>query len=282
MNKQYLQYQSYLKNLRNLRNNNLTIPGKQNQLQKTNNNLYNEKDLDNFALINQKRNEVMTRLKEFKNNNLILNYLNKLPDIYNFNSEHTLSDKVTLIEGFIVKKVCHHNSFGNYLFWNEVKALHKLRGYPHFPHLYAYDSNNLIIYMSYCGKLISSDNLPTNWKQQIEEISIILKTLNVNSNDMLLRNICCLNGEIKIIDFGLHTIFGKTIETVSNELYSNLNSLSKPNNITNNQNTDYNYIKEYPNWRDNLEKYKIYEEKMKQIKEMLVNKKKERINSKKI
>jgi hypothetical protein len=68
--------------------------------------------------------------------------------------------------------------------------------------------------MSYCGKLISSENLPTNWKDQITDISLILKTLNVNSNDMLLRNICCFNGEIKIIDFGLCTIFGKTIDDV--------------------------------------------------------------------
>ncbi len=293
MNSQYLQYQYYLKNIRNNINigQNKQQPNtlkSNSQNQKPINNQFNEKDLDNLDLMNQKRNEVMKKIKELKNQTLILNYLNKLPDIYRFNSEHTLSDKVTLIEGFIVKKICQHNSFGNYVFWNEVKALHKLRGYPHFPYLYAYDPNNLIIYMSYCGRLISSDNLPINWKEQIEEISIIMKTLKVNSNDMLLRNICCLNGEIKIIDFGLHTIFGKTIETVLNELYSNLNTLSKTNNKltisdqNNNNNNNNNYDKEYPNWRDNLEKYKIYEEKMKQIKSILLQKKKERIHSKKI
>ena len=234
-----------------------------------NNNYCNEKDLDNYDLINQKRNEVMKILLNLKDNNKILSYLNGLPDIYKFNSEHTLSEKVSMIEGFIVKKTCQHSSFGNYVFWNEVKALYKLRGYPHFPYIYAYDPNKLIIYMSYCGKLISSENLPTNWIQQFEDISDILKILKVNSNDMLLRNICCLNGEIKIIDFGLCTIFGKTINDVLKDLFSNLNTLHKNNSSQQSKSYpptypypptyQYPYVNEYPNWRQNLENYKIKE-----------------------
>jgi tRNA A-37 threonylcarbamoyl transferase component Bud32 len=247
----------------------------------------NDSELENYSLIKEKNNELMKTLLTFKDKTQLLNYLNSLKDIYTFNSEHTLSDKVTLIEGYIVKKKCQHSSFGNFVFWNEVKALHKLRNYPHFPYIYAYDQNRLTIYMSYCGKLISKDNLPTNWKEQFMEISEILKTLNVNSNDMLLRNMCCLNGEIKIIDFGLSTRFGKTIEEVLSDLFSNLNTLSHGvhNNLHNNVKTNhtniYNYVNEYPNWKNDLEKYKLKEAQIKLLREQLLIKHKSNLYKKK-
>jgi tRNA A-37 threonylcarbamoyl transferase component Bud32 len=292
---QYLQYQNILRRLvyqqqQQRKHNTNLIKSNSQQLIKLNkitqpvkkfiqiNNYCDEKDLENYDLIKEKRNEVMKKLLELKDNNKILLYLNSLPDIYKFNSEHTLSEKVSMIEGFIVKKTCQYSSFGNYVFWNEVKALYKLRGYPHFPYIYAYDPNKLIIYMSYCGKLISSGNLPTNWKEQITDISLILKTLNVNSNDMLLRNICCLNGEIKIIDFGLSTIFGKTIDDVLKDLYNNLNTLNKNISITPNIQS-YIYINEYPNWRQNLENYKIKEIQLALIKKQLIEQKNNKIKN---
>jgi tRNA A-37 threonylcarbamoyl transferase component Bud32 len=141
------------------------------------------------------------------------------------------------------------------MFTNEINALSKLRGYPHFPHLIAYDPKNLIIYMTYCGGLLTSENLPNNWRDQIHNIKEIMMTLNINSNDMLTRNTCCLNGEIKIIDFGLHTIFGRTIEEVIGDLYNNINILSSSKNKVDNS-IKYKYMEEYPNWKLNLEKYK--------------------------
>ena len=86
---------------------------------------------------------------------------------------------------------------------------------------------------------------------------------------MLLRNICCLNGEIKIIDFGLSTIFGKTIDDVLKDLYNNLNTLNKNISITPNIQS-YIYINEYPNWRQNLENYKIKEIQLALIKKQLM------------
>jgi hypothetical protein len=42
-----------------------------------------------------------------------LNYLSKLEVIKEFNAEHNYSKKVLLLEGFIVKKMIDHTSFGN-------------------------------------------------------------------------------------------------------------------------------------------------------------------------
>jgi hypothetical protein len=159
-------------------------------------------NLKDYDMIKQKNNELFVTLSNIKTKEGVLQYMNRLKDIHKFTSEHTNSDKVSLIEGYIVKKVCFNNSLGNYMFTNEINALSKLRGYPHFPHLIAYDPQNLIIYMTYCGGLLTSENLPNNWRDQIHEIKEIMMTLNINSNDMLMRNTCCLDGEIKIIDFG--------------------------------------------------------------------------------
>jgi tRNA A-37 threonylcarbamoyl transferase component Bud32 len=237
--------------------------------------------LTDFDMIRQKNNELFLAMSNFKTKEEILRYLGSLKDIHQFTSIHTNSDKVSLIEGFIVKKVCLNNSLGNYMFTNEINALSKLRGYPHFPHLIAYDPNSLIIYMTYCGNLLSSENLPSNWREQVHEIKEIMTGLNINSNDMLLRNTCCFDGEIKIIDFGLHTIFGRTINEVISDLHNNINILSssktKGDNITN----KYKYMDEYPNWKNNLEKYKQKQILIKKAQEDMKKYIKQQIHSKK-
>ena len=84
---------------------------------------------------------------------------------------------------------------------------------------------------------------------------------------MISRNICCLDNEIKIIDFGLNTIFGKTINEIINDLYGNLNNFSKNQNqnLLTNFPLELNYSKEYKNWKEKLEKYVKKEKAMKEL-----------------
>ena len=224
-------------------------------------------DLENYGLIKSEIKKTIITLSQIKDKRLRLNYLGNLKTIYKFQNEHNNSLDVCLLEGYIVKKKCFANSLGNYMFQNEVAALSKLSGYPHFPLLFEYDANMLIIYMSYCGNLISSKNIPLNWKEQVNEIKEIMTILNVNSNDMIPRNICCLDNEIKIIDFGLNTIFGKTINEIINDLYGNLNNFSKNQNqnIVINSTLELNYLKEYKGWKEKLENYIKKEKEMKEL-----------------
>jgi len=186
-----------------------------------------------------------------------LEFLSNLEIIMEFGNEHNHSKKVVLLEGFIVRKQCQLDSFGNFMFQNEIKALNKLSPYPHFPIIVAIDPYNLIIYMTYCGETLDSSNIPSDWKNQFDEISQILEVLDVNSNDMLLRNTCIFNGEISIIDFGLYTQFGRDLKTVLGEFYQRLSSIS-PKKISNDPmaNRDRDYNKDYPKWRERLEKVK--------------------------
>ena len=181
-----------------------------------------------------------------------------------------------------MKKKCFGTSLGNYMFKNEVSALIKLNGYPHFPILFEYDPEKLIIYMSYCGNTISSQNISVNWKEQFNEISEIMTVLKVNSNDMIPRNICCLDNEIKIIDFGLHTIFGKTIKEVLNDLYGQLSNINNQNqNKNQNNNLELNYLVEYKGWKEKLENYTKKELQMKELNNKFIQHLKDLKNKKK-
>jgi len=233
-------------------------------------------DLENYKLIKNEIKKTIIFLSKIKNKKLRLNYLENLKTVYKFNNENNNSLEVCLLEGYIVKKKCYGTSLGNYMFQNEVSALSKLNGYPHFPILFEYDPDKLIIYMSYCGDVISSKNIALNWKEQFNEISEIMTVLKVNSNDMIPRNICCLDNEIKIIDFGLNTIFGKTIKEVLNDLYGQLNNINKQNqnqnqnqnnnnNNNNINNTELNYLIEYKGWREKLKNYIKKEEQIKEL-----------------
>ena len=213
---------------------------------------------------------MINKLKLLKTPHAILNYLNKLQVIRKFNNVHTSSVDVCLLEGYIVRKKCIADSLGNFMFHNEIKALQKVGQYPHFPFLIAFDQNSLTIYMTYCGPELSSENLPKNWRTQFQEISDIMNITNINSNDILLRNICCLGDEIKIIDFGLNTIFGRTIKEVMNDLHILLSHLdTNKNKYTDNSDSittinteiDLIYNKFYPNWKQKLENYNLLNKK---------------------
>jgi hypothetical protein len=151
-----------------------------------------------------------------------LQLLSQSNTIKEFNAEHNHSDKVILIEGFIVKKQLEQTSMGNFMFWNEVNSLRKLLSYTHFPKLIAYNQDSLTIYMTYCGSEVSPFNLPSNWKQQLENIKNQLYEADVNSNDMILRNTCILDNKIYIIDFGMHSLFKKDVAQSMVNLYNRM------------------------------------------------------------
>ena len=241
----------------------------------------NKIDLENYKLIKDEIKKTINVLSQIKNKRLRLNYFENLKTVYKFKNEHSNSLEVCLLEGYVVKKKCFGTSLGNYMFQNEVSALIKLNGYPHFPILFEYDPEKLIIYMSYCGNTISSQNISVNWKEQFNEISEIMTVLKVNSNDMIPRNICCLDNEIKIIDFGLHTIFGKTIKEVLNDLYGQLNNINKQNQNSNN-NLELNYLIEYKGWKEKLENYTKKEQQMKELNNKFIQHLKDLKNNKKI
>lgn len=96
---------------------------------------------------------------------------------------------------------------------NEIKALELLKGKKHFPQMVSIDHANRIIYMSYCGDLLTKENLPKNWKKQCKEIEITFDEKKIYHIDLseiarekkVHKNICVSSGIINIIDWGFWT-----------------------------------------------------------------------------
>ncbi len=209
------------------------------------------KNMNNSDYIRNVHIDIINQIKILKDYNIINKYFETLKKIHSFTNEHLGSDEVYLLEGYIVKKKCKNDWYGSFLFWNEVNALHKVSEYPHFPYLLSYDSKKLIIYMTYCGENLSFKNVPSDFKNQLNEIKTVMRIFNINSNDMIKRNICCLGNEIKIIDFGLSSnMFNNNITDSINKLESYILDLykSRQNNKYINNIECTPYYKYYPNW----------------------------------
>lgn len=154
------------------------------------------------------------------------NFLLYLKISKRFKSPHHYSSSVYLLDNYVVRKNLKKNAMGNFLFQNEISALKKLQPYKYFPKLLGYDNLRLSIFMTFCGEQISSKNLPDDWEKQIDEIETILTEINVNSNDMILRNVCVLNKRIYIIDFGLYSQFSVSIKETISKLKYDLRKIS--------------------------------------------------------
>jgi hypothetical protein len=151
------------------------------------------------------------------NNSKRLDYIAKKKVLKHFKSRNLYSNGVYVLNNFFICKRLHTNMAG-YLFWkNEINALKIVIVNKHFPQLISEDPNNLIIYMTYCGKSLEDGAIiPDNWRTQYSGIKQTLLKKMMNPNDILPRNICVLNGIIKLIDFGLSNVrYNEIIKSLS-------------------------------------------------------------------
>lgn len=70
----------------------------------------------------------------------------------------------------------------------------------HFPHVY--DIREGVMLMEDCGEPLTEENLPENWKEQLESILSDLHHSCVQHRDIKLDNLMLKGGIIKLIDFG--------------------------------------------------------------------------------
>jgi hypothetical protein len=92
-------------------------------------------------------------------------------------------------------------------FRREVDCLLALNGSRHTPEVHGVNYEHQIIYMQYCGpNLEQTSNLPINWMTQVRQLGKDLKAVNVWYADLKLSNVCVLDGQIRLIDFGVACI----------------------------------------------------------------------------
>lgn len=74
------------------------------------------------------------------------------------------------------------------------------------PKLYSNDDKTGTVLMDFCGDLISNENMPIDFLEQISCILRDLKLLNIQHNDIKLSEILIKNGKIFICDYGWASI----------------------------------------------------------------------------
>lgn len=84
----------------------------------------------------------------------------------------------------------------------EVTSLKKLFKKKHFPVILSKNDSESSVYMTYTGVSINEDNIPKDWKYQLDEIVNILTELNISHNDMWRNNFTVKNDIIYLVDFG--------------------------------------------------------------------------------
>ncbi len=104
-----------------------------------------------------------------------------------------------------IKKEIHKEYMQEYI--NEINCLKALQDSPHFPTLYGYNDDKLIIYMSFCGDQMYLRNKPANWKNQIQTIINVINEKNIVYSDVKQEHLRIYNDNtIRLIDFGRSTI----------------------------------------------------------------------------
>ena len=135
------------------------------------------------------------------------NIKNQIEEKINYKISNVIVKK-TYIDVEYKKKISKDNCVIYYMggkfeqMKREVRSLKKLYKKDHFPILLGVDYKNFCIYMNNCGTTLSSNNLPSNWNIQINEINNSLKTCNIFNNDFWINNILVNENKLYLIDFG--------------------------------------------------------------------------------
>lgn len=100
-------------------------------------------------------------------------------------------------DGVVTKK---QDSFMAYsLIDNEERILSKANS-AHFPKVISKNDGELSI--EDCGELLTIDNLPEDWKEQLVKILVELRTCSIQHRDIKSDNLMVKDNVIRLIDFG--------------------------------------------------------------------------------
>ena len=92
---------------------------------------------------------------------------------------------------------------------NEVYWLTQLNNFTHTPNIISHNKNKLIL--SYAGEPLNFDNLPEDWKIQVNTLLNKLNEINCSHNDIKPTDLLVLNGKIMLIDFQWATKLNESI-----------------------------------------------------------------------
>lgn len=109
-------------------------------------------------------------------------------------------------DGMIVKEQVSYNDYD--LIKNEYEILKSAKSI-HFPKVVLYETNKIVL--EDCGVSII-ENVPSDWKFQLQEILNDLKSNKIIHRDIKIDNLMVKDGIVKLIDFGWAKLEGEEDE----------------------------------------------------------------------
>ena len=104
-------------------------------------------------------------------------------------------------DGVLCKAFVHRAEFER-----ELEFMLRVSGLAHFPTLRGVSVADCIIRMDDCGEHLNNANCPTDWREQLEQITDALQHLGIAHNDVWAENLLVDgDGVITLIDYGWAT-----------------------------------------------------------------------------
>ena len=164
-------------------------------------------------------------------------------------------------------KTLPYDSMGPYTilpqnhYYKEKEVIGKLKMYNFTPKIVNFDDNEHKLYLSDCGKLLTSENVPDNWKQQLTDILNVLKKESIYHNDMHPCNFSVKDGKIYLLDFGCAS-YDKpefpSFNMTQNMINKSINIMDLFNNIVNNcVQIHTQHMVNFNNWINNVVRKQI-------------------------
>ena len=123
-----------------------------------------------------------------------------------------------IIEKDVVKKIFYN--WQKKRFFNEIFWLKKFSKYKFSPKILNVNYPDRILTITNEGETINNYNAPSDWKEQLEKILILLKKNNCFHGDINPGNILIKNKKIKLIDFAQsRKYFGKDIAMLKKRMF---------------------------------------------------------------
>ncbi len=83
----------------------------------------------------------------------------------------------------------------------ETTALMRLPS-NHFPKVLSIIEHEHSFTMNYCGPQLTTQNLPSNWREQVKDIIETIESIDIVNGDIDLKNLVVNDGIIVLLDFG--------------------------------------------------------------------------------
>jgi len=126
---------------------------------------------------------------------------------------------ILFINNVVYKNIGNNKYQHFHVYEREVFWLNRFQDLDFIPNLVGSNDSKKVISMSFVGRKVTKENLPSDFEEQLDNIKKKLKEFNCQHNDINDDNILIGDGKIYLIDFGWTTFINDDIEDSADESF---------------------------------------------------------------